>query len=132
MAKTPNRPLSPHLQVYKPQITSVLSITHRATGIVLSLGVVLLVAWLMAAAAGPEYYAAAQACAGSWLGYLFLFGFSVCLFYHLLNGIRHLFWDAGHGFELETVTRTGWAVLVGTVLLTAIAWILGLSVMGRL
>jgi succinate dehydrogenase / fumarate reductase cytochrome b subunit len=132
MAETPNRPLSPHLQVYKPQITSVLSITHRATGIVLSLGVVLLVAWLMAAAAGPEYYAAAQACAGSWLGYLFLFGFSVCLFYHLLNGIRHLFWDAGHGFELETVTRTGWAVLVGTVLLTAIAWILGLSVMGRL
>ncbi|MGY8997066.1 MAG: succinate dehydrogenase, cytochrome b556 subunit [Alphaproteobacteria bacterium] len=132
MAETPNRPLSPHLQIYKPQITSVLSITHRATGVVLSLGVVLLVAWLMAAAAGPQYYEAAQACAGSWVGYLFLFGFSVCLFYHLLNGIRHLFWDAGHGFELETVTRTGLAVLVGTVLLTVIAWVLGLTVMGKL
>ncbi|MBN35931.1 MAG: succinate dehydrogenase, cytochrome b556 subunit [Rhodospirillaceae bacterium] len=132
MAETPNRPLSPHLQVYRPQITSVLSITHRATGIVLSLGTVLLVLWVMAAAAGPDTYAIAQAWAGSWLGYLFLFGYSACLFYHLLNGIRHLFWDAGHGFELETVTRTGWAVLVGTVVLTAMAWILGLSVMGEL
>ena len=132
MAETPNRPLSPHLQVYRPQITSVLSITHRATGIVLSLGTVLLVLWVMAAAAGPDTYAIAQACAGSWLGYLFLFGYSASLFYHLLNGIRHLFWDAGYGFELETVTRTGWAVLVGTVVLTAMAWILGLSVMGEL
>jgi len=132
MAETPNRPLSPHLQVYRPQITSVLSITHRATGIVLSLGVVFLVIWLMAAAAGPESFDAVQACAGSWLGYLFLFGFSVCLFYHLLNGIRHLFWDAGKGFELATVTRTGLAVLVGTVGLTALAWILGLSMMGSL
>ncbi len=132
MAETPNRPLSPHLQIYRPQITSVLSITHRATGIVLSLGVVLLIVWLMAAAVGPDYYDDIQACAGSWLGYLFLFGFSACLFYHLLNGIRHLFWDVGRGFELETVTRTGWAVLFGTVLLTALAWILGLTMTGSL
>jgi len=132
MAETPQRPLSPHLQVYRPQITSVLSITHRATGLVLSAGSVLLVIWLMAAAAGPDFFEIAQECAGSWLGYVFLFGFSVCLFYHLLNGIRHLFWDAGHGFELETVTRTGWAVVVGTVVITALAWVLGLSVMGRL
>ena len=99
MADTPERPLSPHLQIYRPQITSVLSITHRATGIVLSLGAVLLVVWLVSAASGPEAFDVAQACAGSWLGYIFLFGFSVCLFYHLLNGIRHLFWDTGHGLR---------------------------------
>ncbi|MBT5432747.1 MAG: succinate dehydrogenase, cytochrome b556 subunit [Alphaproteobacteria bacterium] len=132
MADAPNRPLSPHLQVYRPQITSVLSIMHRATGIVLSLGTVFLVLWLMAAASGPEAFELAQACAGSWLGYLFLFGFSVCLFYHLLNGIRHLFWDAGHGFELGTVTRTGWAVILGTIGLTAVAWVLGLTVTGAM
>jgi succinate dehydrogenase / fumarate reductase cytochrome b subunit len=132
MADTPERPLSPHLQIYRPQITSVLSITHRATGIVLSLGAVFLVVWLVSAASGPEAFDAAQACAGSWLGYLFMFGFSVCLFYHLLNGIRHLFWDMGHGFELETVTRTGWAVVIGAVILTVVAWIFGLTAMGAM
>ena len=126
------RPRSPHLQIYRPQITSVLSILHRATGIVLSLGAVFLVIWLAAAAAGPQPFAAAQACAGSWPGHLFLFGFSVCLFYHLLNGIRHLFWDAGRGFELATLARTGWAVVAGTVLLTGAAWVIGLSVAGKL
>jgi len=130
MADVRNRPLSPHLQIYRPQITSVLSISHRATGIVLSLGSVFLVLWLLAAAAGPEFYDIAQACAGSWVGYVFLFGFSFCLFYHLLNGIRHLFWDAGHGFEIATATRTGWAVVLGSVLLTAIAWLLGLQIVG--
>jgi len=132
MVETPQRPLSPHLQIYRPQITSVLSITHRATGIVLSLGAVFLVIWLVAAASGPEAFDSVQACAGSWLGYLFMFGFSVCLFYHLLNGIRHLFWDMGHGFELETVTRTGWAVVIGSVFLTVVAWIFGLTAMGAL
>ncbi|MBC6439027.1 MAG: succinate dehydrogenase, cytochrome b556 subunit [Rhodospirillales bacterium] len=132
MAETHDRPLSPHLQVYRPQITSVLSISHRATGIVLSLGAVFLVLWLMAAAAGPEWYGIVQAWAGSWPGYLFLFAFSLCLVYHLLNGIRHLFWDAGHGFELETVTRTGWAVMLGTVLLTTVIWIFGLTALGEL
>lgn len=132
MADVRERPLSPHLQVYRPQITSVLSITHRATGMVLSAGAVLLVFWLLAAAAGPRTFEIAQACAGSWIGRVFLFVFSVCLFYHLLNGIRHLFWDAGHGFELPTVTRTGWAVVLGAVLLTVIAWVLGLQVMGGL
>ena len=130
MADARNRPLSPHLQVYRPQITSVLSITHRATGIVLSLGSVFLVLWLLAAAAGPRTFEIAQDCAGSWLGYAFLFCFSVALFYHLLNGTRHLFWDTGHGFELATATRTGWAVVIGAVVLTAIAWILGLQIVG--
>jgi succinate dehydrogenase / fumarate reductase cytochrome b subunit len=93
---------------------------------------VFLVIWLVAAAAGPRSYEIAQTCAGSWLGYLFLFVYSLCLFFHLLNGIRHLFWDMGAGFELETVTRTGWAVVIGTVLLTVVAWVLGLTVTGGL
>jgi succinate dehydrogenase / fumarate reductase cytochrome b subunit len=130
MADVRDRPLSPHLQIYRPQITSVLSITHRASGLVLSAGAVLLVLWLVAAASGERGFAIAQECAGSAPGYLFLFAFSLALFYHLLNGIRHLFWDMGAGFELETVTRTGWAVVVGTVLLTGIAWVLGLTVLG--
>ena len=132
MAGAPERPLSPHLQIYRPQITSVLSIAHRATGVVLSLGTALLVAWLVAAASGPETFAAARACAGSWLGILGLFGFSLCLVYHLLNGIRHLFWDIGRGFELRTVTLTGWAVVAATVVLTAAAWIVGLMMTGRI
>ena len=125
-----NRPLSPHLQVYKPQITSVLSILHRFTGVGLGLGTVLLAWWLIAAAAGPEAFATAQAIIGSILGRLILFGFTVALFYHLCNGIRHLVWDAGYGFELDTVSKSGWAVLAGTVVLTALTWIAGYAMRG--
>jgi succinate dehydrogenase cytochrome b subunit len=132
MADTPQRPLSPHLQIYRPQITSVLSISHRATGIVLSVGAVLLVIWLMMAATDADSFEAAQIWAGSWLGYIIMCGFSFCLFYHLLNGIRHLFWDMGQGFDLETVTRTGWAVVLGALFLTVVAWIFGLTAMGEL
>ncbi len=120
------RPLSPHLQVYRPQLTSVLSILHRLTGVFLALGMMLLVWWLVAAASGPEAFATAQGFIGSWLGYLLLFGWSVALFYHLCNGIRHLAWDAGYGFELENVYRSGWAVILGTGVLTVAAWVLGL------
>lgn len=123
------RPLSPHLQVYRPQLTSVLSITHRLTGVALAVGTVWLVAWLAAAAAGPESFAAAQDFAGSFLGRLLLFGWTVALFYHLCNGIRHLFWDAGYGFELDEVYRSGWTVLVATGVLTLAAWIVGYSVL---
>lgn len=130
MAESPERPLSPHLQIYRPQITSMTSITHRMTGLVLSLGALFLVIWLVLAASGEAAFETGQAIAGSWVGYAFLILFSLCLFYHLLNGIRHLFWDMGHGFELPTVTRTGWAVVIGTVVLTAIAWIFGLTAMG--
>ena len=132
MADAPERPISPHLQIYRPQITSVMSITHRATGMVLSLGALFLVIWLILAASGENAFQLAQSIAGSWIGYVFLFGFSVCLFYHLLNGIRHLFWDMGQGFELETVNRTGWAVVIGAVVLTVVAWIFGLTAMGAL
>jgi succinate dehydrogenase / fumarate reductase, cytochrome b subunit len=125
-----NRPLSPHLQIYRPQMTSVLSILHRITGVGLGLGALLLVYWVVAAAAGPDRFAAAQALTGSWFGYLILFGFSVALFFHLANGVRHLFWDAGYGFELRSAYASGVAVLVMTVALTAIAWIAGLLVLG--
>jgi succinate dehydrogenase / fumarate reductase cytochrome b subunit len=121
------RPLSPHLQVYRWQLTSVMSILHRASGIALSVGAILLVWWLGAAADGPQPYAAFQHFIGSWFGLLLLFGWSVALFYHLCNGIRHLWWDIGNGFELRTTYATGWAVVAATAVLTIVAWIAGLS-----
>ena len=120
-----NRPLSPHLQVYRPQLTSVLSILHRGTGVVLAIGGFLLVYWLAAAAAGPESFETAQAIIGSFIGQLFLFGWTYALFYHLCNGIRHLYWDAGFGFELPEVYLTGWAVVVASVVLTLVSWVWG-------
>jgi succinate dehydrogenase / fumarate reductase cytochrome b subunit len=120
------RPLSPHLQVYKPQLTSVLSIAHRATGVVLAAGLIGLVYWLMALAAGPAAYADAQRLLGSWLGKLVLFGFTFALIYHFCNGIRHLCWDAGLGFEIETVYTTGWLVVGISIGLTVLTWIAAL------
>lgn len=122
-----NRPLSPHLQVYKPQLTSILSISHRVTGLVLSVGTLLLVWWLLAAAAGPGAFATAQGLIGSWIGYLVLFGFTYCLMYHLCNGIRHLFWDAGYGFELDSVYKSGWATVYASAGLTVLAWLIGIA-----
>jgi succinate dehydrogenase / fumarate reductase, cytochrome b subunit len=127
---TDGRPLSPHLQVYRPQLTSVLSILHRVTGVALALGTLLLVFWLLSAAAGPGRFATAQALMGGWLGQILLFGWSFALFYHLLNGIRHLFWDAGLGFELKAAYASGRAVVVCTVLLTVLAWIAGYAIKG--
>ena len=126
----PARPLSPHLLIYRLQITSVLSITHRAAGIAMAVGTLLLAAWLIAAASGAEAFAAMQRFLGSWLGLLLLVGWSASLFYHLLNGIRHLFWDAGYGFELKTVRASGLAVLAGTAALTLLAWAVGLAQLG--
>ena len=127
-----DRPLSPHLQVYRPQITSVLSIAHRATGIVLAAGLLLLLWWLAAAAAGPDAFGTAQAAAGSFLGRLFLFGWTFALFYHLCNGIRHLFWDMGRGFELGTVSMTGWLAVGSAAVLTVLSWVLAYASMGAL
>jgi succinate dehydrogenase / fumarate reductase cytochrome b subunit len=115
------------LQVYQPQLTSVMSIMHRLSGIALAIGTLLLVYWLVSAAAGPEAFASAQSFIGSLLGYLLLLGWSVALFYHLANGIRHLFWDAGVGFELAQAYRSGWAVVIATAALTVLAWIVGLA-----
>ena len=124
------RPLSPHLQVYRPQLTSMLSILHRLTGIALAGGTLLLVWWLIAAATGPDAYGQVQYCMGTWLGRLLLFGWSFSLFYHLCNGIRHLVWDAGWGFELRTAYASGWLTLLGATLLTLGAWFWGYMMMG--
>ena len=122
-----NWPLSPHLQIYAFKLHMTISILHRITGVALAFGVIALVYWLSAAAYGPESFARAQAIFGSWFGYLCLFGWSVCLFYHLCNGIRHLFWDIGWGFEAHQVAASGISVLAGTVVLTALSWAVGLS-----
>ena len=125
-----NRPLSPHLQVYRPQITSMLSILHRLTGVALAVGTLVLIYWLAAAASGAEAFADAQAVIGSFIGRLLLFGWTFALFYHLCNGIRHLFWDAGYGFEIATAERSGWVTVVATAVLTLLSWILGYVMMG--
>ncbi len=125
-----DRPLSPHLQVYRPQLTSVLSITHRLTGVVLVFGTLLLVYWLVAVATGAAAYDTAQTLIGSVLGRLLLFGWSVALFYHLCNGIRHLFWDAGFLLELPALYRSGWAMVVAALTLTLISWVAGYAAMG--
>ncbi|NZA27028.1 succinate dehydrogenase, cytochrome b556 subunit [Luteimonas sp. SJ-92] len=120
------RPLSPHLQVYRWQITMTMSILHRTTGIALALGAFGLVWWLLAVARGGDAYAAAADCLASPLGMLAAFGFSLALVYHLLNGIRHLLWDSGWGFELPEVYRSGYAVFALTVVLTALIWVFAL------
>lgn len=116
------RPLSPHLQVYRPQLTSVLSIVHRLTGVGLMVGTLLLTLWLVSAALGPTSYEVLQVWLASPIGKTLLLGWTVCLFYHLLNGIRHLMWDTGWGFELDQVYATGWVVVGGTVVLTLATW----------
>lgn len=114
------RPLSPHLQIYKMhQLTTLLSLLHRSTGIVLAVGTILLVYWLTAIAAGPEAYAQLQECFGHWFMQLLLFGWTFCLFYHLCNGIRHLFWDIGKGFEISTLYKSGTVVVIVAAILTA-------------
>jgi succinate dehydrogenase / fumarate reductase cytochrome b subunit len=116
------RPLSPHLQIYRPQLTSVLSVTHRGTGIALVAGSLLLVYWLLSAASGAEAYASAQALLSSWIGRIVLLGFSFSLFFHLCNGIRHLFWDVGLGFELKTTYASGTAVVIASIAMTVASW----------
>lgn len=124
------RPLSPHLQVYKPQLTSLTSILHRFSGIALSAGILYLLCWLLAVAQGPESFDRLQDFNGSIIGRLLLLGWSVAFFYHLLNGIRHLAWDAGFGFELKAAYKSGYAVLIGTAVLTVAAWVVGYFQMG--
>ncbi|CAN0465765.1 unnamed protein product [Laminaria digitata] len=125
-----NRPLSPHLQVYKPQLTTFMSITHRATGIALAVGTLMLVCWLIAAATGESAFNEVQAFLGSIIGRLLLLGWSYALFYHMCNGLRHLFWDAGKGFEIEPAYMTGRIVIAASILLTIGAWLWGYAAMG--
>lgn len=127
---TQQRPLSPHLQIYAKQITSTMSILHRATGVVNALGALLLACWLVALADGGEAYAQFSALAGSLPGRVALFVFGATLVYHLLNGVRHLVWDMGHGFEIPQVYRSGYIVVALALLLTGLLWYAGLSAGG--
>lgn len=126
---TPKRPLSPFMigPYYRPQLTSMMSIAHRATGVVLALGSLVLAAWLVAAAGSAQSFNAFNGVMGSMVGKLALFVFSACLVYHFLNGIRHLFWDAGRGLDLPTAYASGYAVLALSVVLTALLWWLALG-----
>ncbi len=124
------RPLSPHLQIYSKQITSVMSIFHRITGVVLAVGSLGLLWVLVSAGMGEQAFAATQACVASPLGRLALAAYSAALMYHLFNGIRHLAWDAGKGFDLPSVYRSGYTVIAFTVLATAGIWWLALGTGG--
>ena len=117
------RPLSPHLQVYRPQLTSVMSIMHRASGAVLATGSLLLTIWLVALAAGADIFGFVTALLQHPLGQFVLFGYSLALVYHGLNGIRHLAWDLRLGLEVKQVYQSGYLVLVLTVLVTGALWL---------
>ena len=121
-----NRPLSPHLQIYRLPLTARLSILHRATGVALSLGALYLVAWVVFASASPATYAKFQAFNASIFGRIVLGGWLFCLFYHLCNGIRHLFWDAGIGFEIKEAERASYIVIAVAVVATVVSWAVGL------
>ncbi|EIJ32966.1 succinate dehydrogenase, cytochrome b556 subunit [Thiothrix nivea] len=123
MKNTSNRPLSPHLQVYKMPLPAILSVLHRGTGIVLAIGTILVAWWLAAIAGGEESFNTANAILGSWFGKLVLFGWSWTLFYHLCNGIRHLVWDTGFGLDLPTVYLGGKVVIAASFVLTILLWI---------
>ena len=117
-----NRPLSPHLQVYRPQLTSVLSIVHRATGIVIAIGAVVIAAWIWSLSAGQGSFEFINDFLASVVGKIFLFAWTACTAYHLCNGVRHLVWDAGFGFELSQAYLSGKVVIAATVVLTLMVW----------
>jgi succinate dehydrogenase / fumarate reductase, cytochrome b subunit len=125
-----SRPLSPSIQIYRPQLTSVLSIANRITGVLLSLAAVVLVVWLIAAATGPQAYATVQGAIASWIGQIVLFGCTFAFFLHLCGGIRHLVWDTGRGFELRSIYISGWVVVAASVVLTLAAWVASLFMVG--
>lgn len=120
------RPLSPHLQIYKIQLTSLLSILHRCTGMVLYGGALFFTWWFLALAQGPEAYKTMQSYVFHPVGLLMLLGVSFSFFYHLCNGIRHLLWDAGWGYDLSNVYKTGWIVVISSFVLTGLVWTLGI------
>ena len=125
------RPLSPHLQVYKRQVQMMTSITHRATGMVLAVGALAMVWGLTALAAGPERWDAFAACVGSPLGKLVLFGFTWALAYHFINGIRHLVQDAGYGFAVPDFVRSSWISVIGSIVLAVLGWAVALATWGQ-
>jgi len=125
-----HRPLSPHLQIYSPTLTMMLSIVHRLTGAALYFGTLLLAWWLIAAAVGPEYFAFVQDFMGSYLGRLILFGYTWALIHHMFGGLRHLIWDTGRGFELPTAELMARLTIGGSVITTLAIWVAGYWMMG--
>lgn len=123
-----NRPLSPHLQIYKPIPTMVMSIVHRITGVGLNFGTLLVAWWLIAASTGESYFDFVQTFMGTWFGRLILFGFTWALMHHMLGGIRHLIWDTGRLFDKHVSTKLAWATLIGSVVLTILIWVVGYAV----
>ncbi|CAM5428564.1 succinate dehydrogenase, cytochrome b556 subunit [Mesorhizobium sp. UC22_110] len=127
---TRDRPLSPHLTIYRPTITMTMSIVHRITGCALYVGT-LLVAWWLTAAAGPQsYFDFVNGIFGSWFGQLVLLGYTWALMHHMLGGIRHFVWDTGAGLEKHTASKIAWATLIGSVILTILIWVVGYMVRG--
>ncbi len=127
MAWNDKRPMSPHLQIYKLPLTALLSITHRITGVGLTIGALFLTWVLYMAASGPDSFATAQSLMSSWFGYLVLFAFTAAFYFHLCTGIRHLFGDMGHGLELESTDKSNKAVLAAALALTLLTWLVALS-----
>lgn len=122
LENVPERPLSPHLQIYRPQINSMTSITHRFTGIALVIGSFVFLGWLIALINGPESYAMASAIFTHPVGIFCLIGWSWCFYYQTINGIRHLIWDMGYGFKIRDVIWTGWFVVISSFVLTGASW----------
>ena len=127
-----DRPLSPHLQIYKPMLTMMMSIIHRLTGMALYFGSLLLAWWLIAAATGPDYFDFVNGLAGTLVGKLVLFGYTWALIHHMFGGIRHFIWDTGRGFELPTVEFMARATIAASLGLTALIWAVALTMTGGL
>lgn len=124
------RPLSPHLTVYRPPITMMMSIIHRITGGALYFGTLLVAIWLMAAASSQDAFDWVNWAFGTWLGRLILFGYTWALMHHMLGGVRHLVWDTGAGLEKHTASKIAWATLAGSILLTLLIWVAGYMARG--
>ena len=124
------RPLSPHLQIYTPLVNMVMSILHRMTGAALYLGTIILAAWLVAAASGPQAFATVSDLLDTWPGRLVLLGYTWALIHHALGGIRHFIWDFGVGYDLDTVDKLSWGTIAGSIILTAFVWYLALFGLG--
>jgi len=121
-----NRPMSPHVQIYRLPLTAIVSITHRATGVALSFGALLMVWILASVAAGPEGYASVHSHLAAWYGQLFLFGFTFALYFHFCHGVRHLFWDIGWGFDLEIADRNAVLTIAVAAVLTLVTWLVSM------
>jgi len=125
---TQNRPLSPHLSIYKPIPTMMMSIAHRITGVALYAGTLLVACWLLAAASGEATFDWVNGIFGSIIGRLVLFGYTWALMHHMLGGLRHFIWDTGRGFDPATSTKMAWATLAGSITLTILIWIAGYAI----